>query len=53
MQRAVGVEARGAQGEEVLGRLGDGLAEDFDLEVAWGRVVLAGGGGLAGVDGEW
>lgn len=32
------VEARGAEGEEVLGSFGDGLAEDLELDVAFGGV---------------
>lgn len=35
-----GVEARGAEGEEVLGRLGDRLAKDLELDVALGGVQL-------------
>lgn len=34
------VEGRGAEGEEVLGCLGDRLAEDLNLDVAFGSVQL-------------
>jgi hypothetical protein len=34
------VEARGAEGEEVLGCAGSGFAEDFEFEVAVGCVEL-------------
>jgi hypothetical protein len=42
VEGAARVEARGAQREEVLGRLGDRLAEDFELDVTARRVQLAG-----------
>lgn len=36
------VEVRGAQGEEVLGGLGGGFAEELELDVALGGVQLQG-----------
>jgi hypothetical protein len=47
------VEARGAQGEEVVGRLGDRLAEDFELDVtARGVQLLRGSVGCSKRIGE-
>ena len=40
VERCVVVGARGAQGEEVLGCVGDGFAEDLKLDVAVGGVEL-------------
>lgn len=34
------VEGRGAEGEEVFGGFGDGVAEDFELDGAEGGVEL-------------
>ncbi len=34
------VEGAGAEGQEVLGGLGDGFAEDFEFEVTVGGVEL-------------
>lgn len=36
------VEGRGAEGEEVFGGFGDGVAEDFELNGAEGGVELCG-----------
>jgi hypothetical protein len=41
VEGAAVVEARGAEGEEVLRRLGDRFAEDLDFDVAAGGVQLA------------
>jgi hypothetical protein len=38
VEGAVKVEVGGAEGEEVFGRLGDRLAEELELDVAFGRV---------------
>lgn len=42
MEGAAIVEARGAEGEEVLGGLGHGFAEELELEVTVGGVELGG-----------
>lgn len=41
MEGATVVEAGSAEGEEVLGCLGDGLAEYLDFEVAFGGMQLS------------
>jgi hypothetical protein len=40
VERAAIVEARGAEGEEVLGRLGHRLAEELELDITLGGVQL-------------